>query len=102
MVTYGLIITTGAASDDWYCSYNPYSRSGVPGDRLLYATANLVPNHIGVSDIDEYDAVVAMYVGFATDVFDLPYTAPPVRQGDLPLTIATIAVTASKQYYQHG
>ena len=84
-------------SDDRDCSYNPHSSSGIPGDRFLHQTANLVPHHIGVSDIHKYDAIVAMYVGSTlTGVMDSTDTAPPVRQGDLPLTGLTF--TPSKQY----
>lgn len=63
MVTSGLIITTGAVGDDWRDSCNPYSGSGVPGDRFLHQAAHLVPYHTSVSDVKEYDAVVAVEIG---------------------------------------
>lgn len=95
MVTSGLTITTGVVSDDRDCSYNPYSGSGIPGDRFLHQTANLVPHHIGISDVYEYDAVVAMEIGSAlAGVMDSTYTAPSVRQCDPPLAVA---VAPSKQ-----
>lgn len=95
MVTSGLIITTGVVGDDQYCSYNPYSGSGIPGDRFLHQTTNLVPHHIGISDVDEYDAVVAMEVGSAlAGVMDSTNTAPSVWQCDPPLAVA---VTSGKQ-----